>query len=38
MFLKYFNVIEGFVIDYMHRVCGGIVKFLLGILLEKLKK
>ena len=30
MFLKYFNAIDGYVIDYMHGVCAGVMKTLLA--------
>ena len=29
MFSKHFNVIHGFVIDYMHGICAGVMKMLL---------
>lgn len=38
MFLKHFDVINGFVIDYMHCVCGGIMKLMLNIWFGKDKK
>ena len=38
MFLKYFSPINGFVIDYMHGVCAGIMKLMLGIWFGKDKK
>ena len=31
MFLKHFNVIHGFVIDYMHGICAGVMKMLLTL-------
>ncbi|CAG2216785.1 unnamed protein product [Mytilus edulis] len=35
MFLKNFDVIRGFVIDYMHGICGGIMKMLLTFWFDK---
>ncbi|XP_069470109.1 uncharacterized protein [Ambystoma mexicanum] len=35
MFLKYFCITKGFVIDYMHGVCGGIMKLLLTVWFTK---
>ncbi|XP_063403282.1 uncharacterized protein LOC134712602 [Mytilus trossulus] len=38
MFLKHFNVIHGFVIDYMHGVCAGVMKMLLTLWFDKQHK
>ena len=38
MFLKHFNVIHGFVIDYMHGICAGVMKMLLLLWFDKQHK
>lgn len=38
MFLKHFNVINGFVIDYMHGVCAGVMKLLMVLWFDKTHK
>jgi hypothetical protein len=38
MFLPHFNVIHGFVIDYMHGVCAGVMKMMLTLWFDKQHK
>lgn len=38
MFLKHFNVINGFVINYMHGVCAGVMKLLMVLWFDKVHK
>lgn len=38
MFLEHFHVINGFVIDYMHGVCAGVMKLLLVLWFDKKHK
>lgn len=38
MFLKHFNITNGFVIDYMHGVCSGVMKMMLGLWFGKANK
>lgn len=38
MFLQHFNIIHGFVIDYMHGICAGVMRLLLVLWFDKQHK